>query len=114
MNTGLQDVWNLVWKLDLAVRGRGNEQLLDSYTAERRPVIKSVIETTHRLTRLMGTPSKIAQTLRDAIIPVVSRLAAFQHRFVQNLSELGIAYGEARSLRGPGSGISMNHFAAAK
>jgi len=102
MNTGLQDVWNLVWKLDLAVRGRGNEQLLDSYTAERRPVIKSVIETTHRLTRVMGTPSKIAQTLRDAIIPVVSRLATFQHRFVQNLSELGIAYGGSPIVAGAG------------
>jgi 2-polyprenyl-6-methoxyphenol hydroxylase-like FAD-dependent oxidoreductase len=102
MNTGLQDVWNLVWKLDLAVRGRGNEKLLDSYTAERRPVIKSVIETTHRLTRVMGTPSKIAQTLRDAIIPVVSRLAAFQHRFVQNLSELGIAYGGSPIVAGAG------------
>ena len=102
MNTGLQDVWNLVWKLVLAVRGRGNEELLDSYTAERRPVIKSVIETTHRLTRVMGTPSKLAQALRDTIIPVVSRLTALQHRFIQNLSELGIAYGGSPIVAGAG------------
>ena len=102
MNTGLQDVWNLAWKLALAVRGHGNEELLDSYTAERRPVIKSVIETTHRLTRVMGTPSKSAQTLRDAIIPAVSRLAVFQRRFVQNLSELGIAYGGSPIVAGAG------------
>lgn len=102
MNTGLQDVWNLVWKLALAVRGFGNEVLLDSYTAERRPVIKSVIETTHRLTRVMGTPSKLAQALRDTIIPVVSRLTAFQHRFIQNLSELGIAYGGSPIVAGAG------------
>jgi hypothetical protein len=102
MNTGLQDVWNLVWKLDLAVHGHGNDQLLDSYTAERQPVIESVIETTHRLTRVMGTPSKSAQTLRDAIIPAVSRLAAFQRRFVQNLSELGIAYGGSPIVEGTG------------
>src|SRR5262249_40865413 len=79
MNTGLQDVWNLVWKLDLALRGRGNEQLLDSYTAERRPVIKQVIGTTHFITKAMGTPSKLAQSLRDVIIPVASRLPLFQH-----------------------------------
>jgi 2-polyprenyl-6-methoxyphenol hydroxylase-like FAD-dependent oxidoreductase len=102
MNTGLQDVWNLAWKLALAVRGRGNEELLDSYTAERRPVIKSVIETTHRLTRVMGTPSKLAQALRDTIIPVLSRLTAFQHRFIQNLSELGIAYGGSPIVAGAG------------
>ena len=31
MNTGLHDVWNLAWKLDLALHGRGSEELLESY-----------------------------------------------------------------------------------
>ena len=35
MNTGLQDVWNLVWKLDLFLHGHGNHALLESYSAER-------------------------------------------------------------------------------
>ena len=102
MNTGLQDIWNLVWKLDLAVRGLGNEELLESYTAERRPVIKSVIETTDHLTKAMGTPSKLAQVLRNAVIPMVSRLAPFQHAFVQRLSELGIAYHGSPIVEGAG------------
>jgi len=37
MNTGLHDVWNLAWKLDIALHGHGTEELLESYTAERRP-----------------------------------------------------------------------------
>jgi len=37
MNTGLHDVWNLAWKLDMALHGHGTEELLESYTAERRP-----------------------------------------------------------------------------
>lgn len=102
MNTGLQDVWNLVWKLDLFLRGKGNERLLDSYSAERLPVIKSVIETTDRLTKVMGTPNKFAQALRDVVIPMVSRLAPFQHAFVQRLSELGIAYSGSPIVEGPG------------
>ena len=102
MNTGLQDIWNLVWKLDLFVRGHGNEELLASYSAERRPVIKSVIETTDFLTKAMGTPSKLAQTLRDAVIPMVSRLAPFQHAFVQRLSELGVAYRGSPIVEGAG------------
>jgi 2-polyprenyl-6-methoxyphenol hydroxylase-like FAD-dependent oxidoreductase len=102
MNTGLQDVWNLVWKLDLVLHGRGNDRLLESYTAERRPVIKQVIETTDFLTRAMGTPNKLAQTLRDAVIPMVSRLAPFQHAFVQRLSELGIAYSGSPIVEGAG------------
>jgi 2-polyprenyl-6-methoxyphenol hydroxylase-like FAD-dependent oxidoreductase len=102
MNTGLHDVWNLVWKLDLVLRGQGNEELLASYSAERRPVIKQVIETTDFLTKALGTPSKLAQVLRDAVIPMVSLLAPFQHVFVQRLSELGVAYGGSPIVEGAG------------
>jgi 2-polyprenyl-6-methoxyphenol hydroxylase-like FAD-dependent oxidoreductase len=102
MNTGLHDVWNLVWKLDLAVRGHAKEQLLDSYGSERLPVIRDVIETTHLLTKAMGTPNRFAQAIRDTVIPMVSRLAPFQHAFVQRLSELGIAYKGSPIVEGPG------------
>ena len=102
MNTGLQDAWNLAWKLDLALRGRGNETLLGSYEAERLPVIRHVIETTHRLTKAMGTANRLAQTVRDAVIPVVSRLPPFQHAFVQTLSGLGIAYRGSPIVEGSG------------
>jgi 2-polyprenyl-6-methoxyphenol hydroxylase-like FAD-dependent oxidoreductase len=102
MNTGLQDVWNLVWKLDLTLRGHGNEQLLESYCAERRPVIKQVIETTDLLTKVMATPNKFVQAIRNTVIPMVSHLSPFQHAFVQRLSELGIAYGSSPLVEGPG------------
>jgi 2-polyprenyl-6-methoxyphenol hydroxylase-like FAD-dependent oxidoreductase len=102
MNTGLQDVWNLVWKLDLFLHGHGNEELLDSYGAERLPVIKNLIETTDFLTRVLGTPNRLVQVLRNAVIPMVSRLAPFQHAFVQRLSELGIAYKGSPIIEGPG------------
>jgi hypothetical protein len=102
MNTGLQDVWNLVWKLALVLHGHGNERLLDSYNAERLPVIKQVLETTDLLTKVMGTPSKFAQVLRDTVLPVVSRLTPFQHAFVQRLSELGVAYRGSPIVEGPG------------
>jgi len=102
MNTGLHDIWNLVWKLDLFLKGRGSQELLDSYSSERLPVIKNVIETTDLLTKIMGTPHRFAQALRDTVIPIVSRLAPFQHAFVQRLSELGIAYQGSPIVEGPG------------
>ena len=102
MNTGLQDIWNLVWKLDLVLHGHGNDGLLDSYTAERRPVIKQVIETTDFMTKALGTPNKLAQLLRNTVIPMVSRLAPFQHAFVQRLSELGVAYNGSPIIEGTG------------
>lgn len=103
MNTGLHDVWNLVWKLALFLRGLAKDQLLDTYNAERLPVIENVIETTDRLTKIMSTPSKFAQALRDTVIPMVSRLAPFEHAFVQRLSELGIAYPDSPIVDGPGN-----------
>jgi 2-polyprenyl-6-methoxyphenol hydroxylase-like FAD-dependent oxidoreductase len=103
MNTGLHDIWNLTWKIALFLRGHGNERLLDSYTQERVPVIKTVIETTDWLTRVLGTPNRLAQTLRDAVIPMVSDLAPFQHAFVRRLSELGIAYPGSPIVEGPGT-----------
>ncbi|MEU2347818.1 FAD-dependent oxidoreductase [Modestobacter sp. NPDC049651] len=44
MNTGIQDAWNLAWKLALAVRGEASPGLLDSYEAERRPAGKAVVD----------------------------------------------------------------------
>jgi hypothetical protein len=92
-----------VWKLDLSLGGHGSESLLDSYEAERLPVIKGVIRTTDTLTKVMGSPNKFIQLLRDAFIPMVSRLAPFQHAFVERLSELGIGYRGSPVVEGPGT-----------
>lgn len=102
MNTGLQDVWNLVWKLDLHLQGRGNEMLLDSYTEERIPIIRNVLALTHMMTRVMGTTNKIVQAVRDALVPLVWRLAPFQQAFAERLSQLGTAYSGSPIIVGPG------------
>ncbi len=102
MNTGLHDVWNLAWKLDLVLHARGSGRLLESYSSERVPVIEHVIETTHILTRVMSTPNRWAQALRDTVIPMVSRLAPFQRAFVERMSELGISYRGSPIVEGAG------------
>ncbi len=48
MNTGIQDAWNLAWKLALAVADAAAPGLLDSYDAERRPVGEEVVGRTLR------------------------------------------------------------------
>src|SRR5258708_10364846 len=50
MNTGIQDAYNLAWKLALVHRGRWPAALLDSYEKERRPVAEDVLTTTKMLT----------------------------------------------------------------
>jgi 2-polyprenyl-6-methoxyphenol hydroxylase-like FAD-dependent oxidoreductase/quinol monooxygenase YgiN len=49
MNTGIQDAWNLGWKLALAVRGEAAPSLLDSYEAERRPAGKEIVDRAVRI-----------------------------------------------------------------
>ncbi len=51
MNTGIQDAYNLAWKLALAVSGDAADGLLDSYDAERRPVGEEVVGRTVRSAR---------------------------------------------------------------
>jgi hypothetical protein len=48
MNTGLQDAYNLAWKLALTVKRLGQPRLLGSYDTERRPVGAEVVSRTVR------------------------------------------------------------------
>lgn len=41
INTGVQDVHNLIWKLRAVVDGMASESLLDSYEIERKPVAEA-------------------------------------------------------------------------
>lgn len=102
MNTGLQDVWNLIWKLDLNLRGIGGEELLDSYTEERMPVIKHVIHITDFLTRAMASRNELVQSMRNVMLPLVSKLTPFQNALVDTMSELGIKYDRSPIVDGPG------------
>lgn len=44
MNTGIQDVHNLAWKLAAVLAGQADRSLLDTYEVERRPVGQAVVE----------------------------------------------------------------------
>ncbi|QWF83888.1 FAD-dependent monooxygenase [Amycolatopsis sp. CA-230715] len=56
MNTGLQDAFNLGWKLASVIDGTAGEELLDSYAAERVPIGKKLLESTAMITSyVLGT-----------------------------------------------------------
>ena len=111
MNTGLEDAWNLAWKLGLVLQGLAGDELLDRYSYERHAVAREVISQTDFITRAMGTASAAAQFLRDHLLPLVTRLPAFLDRFVQTLvggpegethriaTDLAARYGEAIDVR---------------
>lgn len=102
MNTGLQDVWNLAWKLEFASRGVATGARLASYSQERYPIVKGVIEMTHLLTAGLGSRNPIVQGIRDTIIPVVTHISRFQELFIDRLSGLGISYAGSPIVEGDG------------
>jgi len=64
MNTGLQDAYNLAWKLALVVSGKADAALLDSYASERIPVAHRLLRTTDRAFTLVVSDSRIAGLFR--------------------------------------------------
>lgn len=96
MNTGIQDAYNLAWKLALVHQGAGRPELLDSYHAERHPVAAAVLRGTDAATNSMGTvlklKSPLAQALRNQIMGFVTGLGFVQRRASRMLSELDIGY----------------------
>lgn len=66
LNLGLQDAFNLGWKLAAAVRGRAPDALLDSYDAERRPVAADVLRNTRAQSELTA-PEPGPQAVRSLL-----------------------------------------------
>ena len=96
MNTGLQDAYNLAWKLALVVKGEADAALLDSYEEERVPVARRLLDTTDRAFRLVVSDSWLAGLLRTKVL---ARIAAFamrrerMQRFAfRTVSQTGIGY----------------------
>jgi len=91
MNTGIQDVANLGWKLAAVARG-ANETLLDSYEEERGEVGKALLRFTERGLKLATTSNPMVERMRDMLAPLLTMLDPVQHRAVGFISETAIEY----------------------
>ena len=68
MNTGIQDAYNLGWKLALALQAGAGPALLDSYHAERHPVGEATVRRTHEATTEGMTPAQDLERERRAAV----------------------------------------------
>ena len=68
MNTGLQDAYNLGWKLALVVKGQAGEALLGTYEDERIPVARRLLNTTDRAFKLIVADNWFAGLFRTKIL----------------------------------------------
>ncbi|HET9464328.1 MAG TPA: FAD-dependent monooxygenase [Gemmatimonadales bacterium] len=119
MNTGIQDAWNLGWKLALVIREAAVDALLDSYEAERWPVGRRLLRYTDRafslFTRAISGSAPATWLRRKVVARVLPRaLASRQLRasLFHFVSQLGIRYrdspavteGKPRLRAGPKAG----------
>ncbi|MFC0032775.1 FAD-dependent monooxygenase [Micromonospora chaiyaphumensis] len=74
MNTGIQDAWNLAWKLALAVRGIAAPGLLDSYETERRPEGEEIVG---RAVRMAFTDELDREDLKRQFLQEMSMLLSY-------------------------------------
>jgi 2-polyprenyl-6-methoxyphenol hydroxylase-like FAD-dependent oxidoreductase len=93
LNTGIQDAHNLAWKLALVTRGLAGEQLLDSYTAERRPIAATILKLTQLQDQQMfGARSSFKRVIRNSALRLLSRTGVFEHKIIPDLAQLLVDY----------------------
>jgi 2-polyprenyl-6-methoxyphenol hydroxylase-like FAD-dependent oxidoreductase len=96
MNIGMTDAHNLGWKLALVAQGRSPEWLLDTYGEEREPVAAGVLGLTHALVRLGTLSHPAKRAVRDAVVPLLSRVPAVQRRAARRYCQTHVAYPVSR------------------
>ncbi len=69
MNTGMQDAFNLAWKLALVIEGSAQPSLLDSYSPERSAVGDRVLKNAGRLTEAAILRNPVLQGIRNTVGP---------------------------------------------
>jgi 2-polyprenyl-6-methoxyphenol hydroxylase-like FAD-dependent oxidoreductase len=96
MNTGLQDAYNLGWKLALVVTGRADAALLDTYERERIPVAQRLVRTTDRIFQVIVADGWFGKVFRTAIMARVAAFAMTRERVrdlaFRTISQIGIRY----------------------
>ncbi|WP_328403626.1 rifampin monooxygenase [Streptomyces sp. NBC_00390] len=100
LNLGIQDAFNLGWKLAAEVNGWAPEGLLDSYHAERHPVAADVLDNTRAQMQLMSV-----EPGPRAVRRLMSELVDFEevNRYlIEKITAIGVRYdfGEGDELLG--------------
>ena len=80
LNSGVQDVWNLVWKLALVRAGAAPDALLETYDAERQPAAQENLRLTADTMRFLVPTPGPARWRRDAILRLSLPLPAMRKR----------------------------------
>lgn len=89
LNTGIQDAYNLAWKLAMVVHGQADSALLETYDLERVPIGHALLASTSEVMSSVMVDRPGAP--QDSTLTAQS-LRRFQRRLIRNMSGLAIAY----------------------
>jgi 2-polyprenyl-6-methoxyphenol hydroxylase-like FAD-dependent oxidoreductase len=92
MNTGMQDAFNLAWKLALVIRNICGDRLLDSYSPERSAVGDEVLKEAARLTTIGTLKNSTLQACRNLVSHFMLGFTAVQQEFADSMTEVAIGY----------------------
>lgn len=99
MNMGIQDAFNLAWKLALVQRGVGQPVLLDSYHAERHPVAEATLAgtdaTTSGLVFNLSLRNSVALELRNQLLGFATGLGLLRRKAARTASMLTVRYADS-------------------
>ena len=92
MNTGIQEAFNLGWKLARVLKGHAAEHLLDTYQAERHPIERDVLRQTNFITQLAEAERGALKLLRERAMPILAAFGPLRDAARLMVSELSIQY----------------------
>ncbi len=92
MNTGIQDVYNLAWKLASVIRKETSEELLKTYHQEKYPVATRVLARSAMMTRIATVKKPLLITLRNLLIKFFLKRKSLIKGFLTTNSQLAINY----------------------
>ncbi|ASQ47102.1 FAD-dependent monooxygenase [Legionella clemsonensis] len=95
LNTGIQDIYNLVWKLALVQKGLAKESLLDSYHSERHPIADAVLKKTGVMTTMFMLRNPFLIKLRNNFLKLITSFDFVRRYIVTDLAELAISYAKS-------------------
>ncbi|MFM0420199.1 FAD-dependent monooxygenase [Paraburkholderia aromaticivorans] len=92
MNTGIQEAFNLGWKLARVLKGAAPDRLLDTYHVERHPIERDVLRQTGFITQMAEADHGPLKLLRERVMPVLAALGPLRDAARLTISELSIQY----------------------
>jgi 2-polyprenyl-6-methoxyphenol hydroxylase-like FAD-dependent oxidoreductase len=90
MNTGIQDAFNLAWKLAFVLAGHAGERLLDSYHAERHPIAADILRFTDLTFRTGLGTNMLVRKLRPMLLPLVFGSSWVTSKMTRTMAQLEI------------------------